>query len=209
MPSLVGPVVDPGSLAAMPQPELTTDDGLILRPWQANDVSVVLEAYADPAIQQWNMRKMNQAEAAEWIQSWKSSWTAETDAGWAVAEAETGAIVGRLGLREIHLDEGRAQVTYWVLKQARGRGVAVGATVAVCRWAFRTLGLHRIELAHSVLNAASCRVATKAGFALEGVRRSSLLHPDGEWHDMHLHALLNTDRAAIPPQAIPSPIPGP
>lgn len=192
MPSMVGPVVDPGTLAAMPQPELTTNDGLILRPWQATDVAVVVEAYADPAIQQWNMRSMNEVEAAEWIQSWKSTWTAETDAGWAVADEETGAIIGRLGLRGIHLDEGQAEVTYWVLAQARGRGVAVGATVAVCQWAFLALGLHRIELAHSVRNAASCRVATKAGFALEGIRRSSL-HPDGDWHDMHVHALVNTD----------------
>jgi RimJ/RimL family protein N-acetyltransferase len=193
MPSLVDPVVGPGTLAAMRQPDLKTDDGLILRPWRPEDVAVVVEAYSDPAIQQWNMRSMNEAEAAEWIQSWRSSWMAETDAGWAVADGETGAILGRLGLREIHLDEGQAEVTYWVLTRARGRGVAVDATVAVCQWAFRILGLHRIELAHSTLNAASCRVATKAGFALEGVRRSSLLHPDGDWHDMHLHALVNTN----------------
>lgn len=36
-------------------------------------------------------------------------------------------------------------------------------------------------------NAASCRVALKAGFAAEGTRRSAALHADG-WHDMHLHA---------------------
>jgi RimJ/RimL family protein N-acetyltransferase len=191
MPSLVGPVVAPGTLAAMPQPDLPTDHGLILRPWTANDVPTVVEAYADPAIQQWNMNSMNEVEAAEWIDSWKSKWMAETDAGWAVDNATTGAVVGRLGLRGIRLDEGRAEVTYWVLPEARGRGIAVGATVAVCEWAFRSLRLHRIELAHSVLNAASCRVATKAGFALEGTRKSALLHPDG-WHDMHLHALVNS-----------------
>src|SRR5580704_15290342 len=146
MPPLVDPVVEPGALAAMPQPQLKTDNGLLLRPWQANDVTTVVAAYADPAIQQWNMRKMNEAEAAEWIQGWQSSWIAETDAGWAVADPGTGGVIGRLGLRQIHLDEGQAEVTYWVLAPARGRGVAVGATVAVCRWAFRTLGLHRLEL---------------------------------------------------------------
>ena len=157
----------------------------MLRPWQMDDVATVVEAYADPAIQQWNLRSMNEREAAEWIDSWKSTWAAETD-------ETTGVVVGRLGLRGIRLAEGRAEVTYWVLPADRGRGVAVDATVAATQWAFQDLGLHRIELAHSVLNAASCRVATKAGFALEGTRRSSLLHPDG-WHDMHLHALVNTD----------------
>ena len=54
-------------------------------------------------------------------------------------------------------------------------------------WAFETLGLHRIEVDHSVENPASCRVATRAGFRLEGTKRGDALHADG-WHDMHLHA---------------------
>jgi [ribosomal protein S5]-alanine N-acetyltransferase len=36
-------------------------------------------------------------------------------------------------------------------------------------------------------------VAAKAGYKLEGTKRSGLLHADG-WHDMHLHA-----RIAGPP----------
>lgn len=40
---------------------------------------------------------------------------------------------------------------------------------------------------HAVRNEASCRVAIKTGFVLEGTKRSAVLHPDG-WHDMHLHA---------------------
>jgi RimJ/RimL family protein N-acetyltransferase len=39
------------------------------------------------------------------------------------------------------------------------------------------------------VNAESCQVALKAGFALEGTARSALLHTDG-WHDMHVHARL-------------------
>ena len=35
-------------------------------------------------------------------------------------------------------------------------------------------------------------MAAKAGFALEGTKRSALLHADG-WHDMHLHARIRGD----------------
>ena len=46
-------------------------------------------------------------------------------------------------------------------------------------------------------NPASCRVAVKAGFREEGVRRGAALHADG-WHDMHVHALLaDDDQAAL------------
>ena len=47
----------------------------------------------------------------------------------------------------------------------------------------------RLENVHAVENMASCRVADKAGFALEGTLRSAMLHADG-WHDMHLHAAI-------------------
>jgi RimJ/RimL family protein N-acetyltransferase len=61
----------------------------------------------------------------------------------------------------------------------------------VSRWAF-AFGLHRIEVHHSTRNPASCRVAERAGYPLEGTKRSQALHTDG-WHDMHLHARLATD----------------
>ncbi|MGY2127682.1 GNAT family N-acetyltransferase [Blastococcus sp. SYSU DS0617] len=51
------------------------------------------------------------------------------------------------------------------------------------------LGLQRLELQHSTRNRASCRVAEKTGFDLEGTKRRAGLHQDG-WHDMHLHARL-------------------
>lgn len=56
----------------------------------------------------------------------------------------------------------------------------------------RRHGLNRLELAHSVHNDASCRVAANASYALEGTKRAEGLHADG-WHDMHLHARLRAD----------------
>ena len=64
-------------------------------------------------------------------------------------------------------------------------GVASRACVAATQWAHR-LGLHRVQLEHSVHNEASGRVALRAGFVEEGVRRGANLHSDG-WHDMRLY----------------------
>ena len=66
--------------------------------------------------------------------------------------------------------------------------------LALCHWAFDESGFHRMGLAHSVANVASCRGATKAGFRAERVRREAARHPDG-WHDMHQRALLAGDQA--------------
>jgi len=191
MPRLVDAVVQPGALSGTYQRDISIDDEqFLLRPWDEGDVPAVVAAYAEQDIQAWNLSSMDEAEAHEWIRSWVATWEAETDACWAIAERSDRSVVGRVALRNIHLSAGTADVTYWVVPHARRRGAASGATVAVSRWAFGSLGLHRVELLHSVQNVPSCGVAGRAGFALEGTRRSSLLHADG-WHDMHLHALIN------------------
>jgi RimJ/RimL family protein N-acetyltransferase len=176
-------------MAASSQPEIKAN-GIRLRPWRASDRPVVTEAFADPAIQQWHCRSMTDHEAADWIDSWPARWRDETDAAWAVLDADT--VVGQVGLRRVDLAEGLAAVSYWVVPPARGRRVASRALGALTDWSFRTLGLHRLALSHSTANTASCRVAQHNGFAAEGTKRGEGRHADG-WHDMHLHARLRTD----------------
>jgi RimJ/RimL family protein N-acetyltransferase len=173
------------------QPVLPAAGGLVLRPWRTEDAPVVVAAYADPAIRHWNLRSLDAREAGAWIAGWAERWRSERDGCWAVTDG-AGEVLGRVALRGIHLADGRAQCTYWVLPAARGRGVASRATAEVARWGLDELGLHRLELQHSLANPASCRVAVKAGFALEGTLRRALLHADG-WHDMHLHARVEGD----------------
>jgi ribosomal-protein-alanine N-acetyltransferase len=57
-------------------------------------------------------------------------------------------------------------------------------------WCFDR-GLQRIALQHSTQNHPSCRVAEKAGYALEGTLRSVWQLADGR-HDVHLHARINS-----------------
>ncbi|MES4890754.1 GNAT family N-acetyltransferase [Streptomyces sp. NPDC096012] len=193
MPFLISPVLTPGALARTPQPVLPTGDGLLLRPWRAEDASAVHAAFQDPALNQWHLRTCDsEEEAAGWIARWQTGWEGEREAQWAVADEAGGELVGRVALRQMLLGDGVAEVAYWTVARARGRGVAVRATITLSRWALEEIGFHRLELFHATANEASCRVAVKAGFATEGTKRSALLHPDG-WHDMHFHARVNGD----------------
>ncbi len=130
---------------------------------------------------------MTEEEAAAWIAGWPERWRTETGAGWAVVEA--GTVVGQISLREVDLVDGLGEVSYWVLPAFRGRGFAGRALSAMTAWCFGTFGLHRIDVLHSTRNPASCRVAERAGYLLEGTRHSCVRHADG-WHDMHVHARL-------------------
>lgn len=182
------PVIAPGGLCRHPQPTLTIDE-LIIRPWRADDAPAVEAAYRDPAIQQWHVRSMTADEAMAWVREQPRRRDAESGAGWAVAEHES--VVGRVGFRTLDLAEGSAEAPYWVLPQTRGRAIAPRVLTTVTSWMLDEVGFHRVTLNHAVKNTASCRVADKAGFALEGTARHQLLHADG-WHDMHLHARLRS-----------------
>ncbi|WML79516.1 GNAT family N-acetyltransferase [Streptomyces sp. VNUA74] len=193
MPYLTQPVLAAGTLSGTPQPTLATGDGLLLRPWRDEDAPAVHAAFQDPVMHQWHIRAADsEDEVRGWIAEWRRGWAGERGAQWAVVEETGGLLAGRVALREVVLGDGVAEVAYWTTAAARGKGVAARATRALAHWALERIGFQRLELSHAVANGASCRVAEKAGFALEGTKRSALLHPDG-WHDMHLHARVRGD----------------
>lgn len=192
MPTLTPVAVPAGTLARTVQPTISADGGLVLRPWTAADAGALVGLYADPAIEYWHSFTIGTAdEAGEVIGRWREGWLAESSAHWAVTTSG-GAVVGRVGLLSMSLRWGTGECLYSTAPAVRGQGVAVRAVKALSQWSFG-IGLHRIELRHSLKNPASCRVAAKAGFAAEGTARGAERHADG-WHDMHLHARIAADR---------------
>jgi [ribosomal protein S5]-alanine N-acetyltransferase len=192
MPSLVTATVPVGSLAARPQPILTAGSGGLLRPWSLGDAQAVMDAYKDEAIQRWHVQRADSlTETREWIAGWQGGWAAETSAHWAVVEAESDILLGRAALKHLKFADGTADIAYWTVPAARGKGVCPRAVDSMASWAFEVAGFHRLDLEHAMGNTASCRVAEKTGFAVEGVRRSAWLLADGR-HDVHAHARLRS-----------------
>lgn len=75
-----------------------------------------------------------------------------------------------------------AHIGYWIDRNFANRGFTTQAVKLVSAYGFSELGLHRIEINVRPENAASCRVAEKAGFIAEGERKA-FLHIDGAWRD--------------------------
>ncbi|MFD8389281.1 GNAT family N-acetyltransferase [Streptomyces sp. NPDC059680] len=182
MPYLNSPVVPAGTLARVPQPSLPGGDGLLLRPWQAKDAPAVYAAFQDPLMHQWHIRSADsEQEVADWIAQWQSCWTDECQAQWAVVDADTDELLGRVALRQILLDDGCAEVAYWTVARARGRGVAVRATTTLSRWAFEEIGLHRLELSCWPPSCSSARSSapcpTRSACSCANASRSSASTP--------------------------------
>ncbi|GAA3102545.1 RimJ/RimL family protein N-acetyltransferase [Kribbella aluminosa] len=191
MPLLVDPALARGVLREIAQPRLVSD-GLTLRPWRRSDAAAVWTAFDCPDIQRWHVRGLDSLdEAGDWVTQWADRWDDETAASWAVVDGDDQPL-GQVGLRNISLAEGSASLSYWVTPDARGRAVAARSVDALSAWAFGPIGFNRLNVHHSTANTASCRVAERTGFRLEGTLRQAIKHADG-WHDWHLHGRLHTD----------------
>ncbi|MFE6865850.1 GNAT family N-acetyltransferase [Kitasatospora sp. NPDC057692] len=215
--SPAGPPASPGSTptgpAAAAGPAFvpaTLDLGdLVLRPWspglavRGGAVESLTAAAADPEIALWNpLRAADLVQARACLDRWAAGWQNGSLGYFAILDAATGAVdteaeaaelLGTIALRWTDRADGLAMVGYWLLPAARGRGIATRATRAITRWGFERAGARRIELAHAVDNPASCRVAERCDFPLEGTLRESFRFGDGLHHDEHLHARLATD----------------
>ncbi len=93
------------------------------------------------------------------------------------------SLVGQITMGGIVMGALRgAHIGYWVDKRYANRGITTQAVQMLTEYGFEELGLHRIEINLRPENAASRRVAEKAGYHLEG-ERPRFLHIDGQWRD--------------------------
>jgi len=73
-------------------------------------------------------------------------------------------------------------IGYWIDRNFANRGYTTKAVEMLTQYAFDVLKLHRVEINLRPENAASRRVAEKAGYVYEG-ERPRYLHIDGQWRD--------------------------
>jgi putative acetyltransferase len=164
----------PGSQAELSVPaEGLRRDGLVLRPGRFTDAAALVAALDDAEIHRWLERlpdPYTTEDALAFLCDARQGWTEGTGAHFFVMR--DGDLSGSIRLGFDTDDPGCAEAGYWVDRQARGRGVGTAALNAVVEWAFAALALRRVELHAAVENQASRRVAERAGFEQEGIKRA-------------------------------------
>jgi RimJ/RimL family protein N-acetyltransferase len=127
-------------------------------------------------------------DSRAWIEAQIEAFAAGTAYEFAIVAAD-GRYLGGVGVNQIDALNRRANLGYWVRADATGRGVATAAARLARDWAFAHTDLARLELVIAAGNAASLRVAEKAGALREGLLRARLVLR-GAPHDAWLFALL-------------------
>jgi RimJ/RimL family protein N-acetyltransferase len=153
-------------------PPTLTDGVVTVRGLRESDVPALVRACQDPEIPRWT--RVPSPYTAEDARALLAAAATEAAAGigvaLAVAEAGDG-LVGTIGLTGLE-QAGAGEIGYWVAREARGRGAATRAVRLLREWAARDLGLERLEILAHRDNAASQRVAERAGFAATGETRA-------------------------------------
>jgi RimJ/RimL family protein N-acetyltransferase len=165
------------------------EDGIVLRGWRMEDASAVYAACQDPEIPRWIPfvpSPYTKDDAETYVRECVNA--GEERRPFAIVDPDTDHLLGAIDMRVSPIRNGH--IGYWIVAEARGRGVCTAALRALSRWALDELELGRLELMTDPDNVASQRVAEKVGFRREGVLRSHLPHRDGRRRDSVMFSLL-------------------
>jgi RimJ/RimL family protein N-acetyltransferase len=165
-------------------------NGITLRQWRESDAPAIIAACQDPEIVRWLPvipSPYGEPEAREYLEQCRLNWELGECYQFAIVDG-SGELLGSIAMRMLRFSVGH--IGYWVVPQARRRGVASTALETLCRWAVDELGMKRLELMTDPENVASQGVAERAGFQREALLRSNLEYRDGSRRDSVMFSLL-------------------
>jgi RimJ/RimL family protein N-acetyltransferase len=158
---------------------------VVLRDWRDEDAPALA-----PVCGEWNVCAFTsvpldytEAEGLAWIERQRQKRAAGTVLALAIQAPDDDRALGNVNLARLDDDGHEAAIGYWLVPEARGKGLATAATSLLIDWGLRNLGVERIEFAILPENRASQRVAERVGARSEGIRERSH-EADGRWWDM-------------------------
>ncbi|TML61087.1 MAG: GNAT family N-acetyltransferase [Actinobacteria bacterium] len=169
-----------------------TDGTVVLRRWAESDIGCVEEASREGRIPEGTTVPENftVAEGLAWIERQWARADNGTGLSQAVADAGSNEALGAVVL--MSRQSGTAEIGYWLIERARGRGLGSRAVALVARWAVSDARLARVEAFVEPVNIASQRVLEKVGFRREGHLRSYLVF-NARRADAFIYSLLPSD----------------
>jgi RimJ/RimL family protein N-acetyltransferase len=143
---------------------------LRLRPFRASDLDAQWASMSDPEVVRF-LGGVPQTREETWRKVLGSPglWALLGYGYWVAERREDGAYLGQIGFADFKRDmspsiENIPEMGWIMARQAQGQGYATEAVLAALAWADRALGGGEIVAIISHENAASIRIAEKAGF---------------------------------------------
>lgn len=174
-------------------------DSLTMRPMRPSDAEDIYRAVQDPEIPKFTtvpadypidlaIEFANTRAAASFVNKTELVFVIE-DAQLATAEYPySNGFAGVMSLHTIDIPNHRAEIGYWLAKEARGHGICIKAAELITEYGLMTIGFKRIDGIVDVRNEPSKAALLKAGYEFEGIMKSYVTRRDGSQLDMALFA---------------------
>jgi RimJ/RimL family protein N-acetyltransferase len=166
-------------------------DGIALRDWRPEDAPAL-----EPVCGEWDVCAFTsvpwdygEAAARAWVERQRAKREAGTVLALAIELPGRELPVGNVNLGGFDDERRQAELGYWLVPEARGRGLVTTAARAIVDHGFETLGLERIELAILPRNRPSHSVAARLGARPEGIRAAAHRDSEGRDWDIAIYAL--------------------
>lgn len=146
-----------------------------LQPWDATSPLPATESVSAERRVRYMWEQALRGASLPWVVRWTSG--------------SHSPIIGQCTISSIIYGSAQCgSIGYWIDRNYAGRSIIPAAVALATDYAFRAVGLHRIEICIRPENKASLRVVEKLGFRHEG-RRLRFIHIAGDWRDHEVFAL--------------------
>ena len=100
--------------------------------------------------------------------------------------------MGMMGLNRIDKSNRKAELGYWLKKEAQGQGLIQRCMPALLEHSFKELEINRVQLIIGTENQKSRSTAENCGYLCEGTLRDYFFHQE-KYHDAYVFSKLQSD----------------
>ncbi len=174
-------------------------DSLTMRPMRPSDAEDIYRAVQDPEIPKFTtlpadypidlaIEFANTRAAASFVNKTELVFVIEDSRLANTEYPYSNGFAGVMSLHTIDIPNHRAEIGYWLAKEARGQGICTKAAELITEYGLMTIGFKRIDGIVDVRNEPSKAALLKAGYEFEGIMKSYVTRRDGSQLDMALFA---------------------
>ena len=153
---------------------------LRLRPFTLVDISELIRAVAQHRIADATLvvpRPFDARHARRWIESHSVEWRKRCALHWAVTGLDHDRLAGYVGLHDIELQLGRANLSFWIADRLARKDLAIEAAQAALAFAFTSLQLDTVHANLLSGNPLVARVLRRLGMKSD----TALLQTESRW----------------------------
>ena len=169
-------------------------DELILKKPLITHFKDIFEIFSNEEVVMYDIfpKMANYDQAKRYIERYEKEFAEKEEITWIIHDRNSEESVGVCCLGDFDFDSQRCEIGYDIKRRFWNQGYATKTIKAITEYAFKELGLNRVEAFISPENKASIRVLEKCGYSYEGLLRQRDLIK-GKLEDAYVMALLKDE----------------